>query len=307
VQPAGCGLALATGLTLLAAVLPGAAGAAFPGRNGRIAFDNIAMLWLSPAPSGDLGILGRQGYRPKYSRSGRMVAYGCGTPEGDSCRRGVGIRIRRADGHGRPRRITRNRWDDSPDWSPRGHSIVFTRYPRGELTAPELWIYHRGHSTRLTPGEEPAWSIKGEIVFQRPDGTVPNEPWDIYVIRPNGSQLRRITAGFQAEWSPSGRKLIYASNGCGYACLYTIGRGGGGEHRLGRGISGVEPDFSPDGRQVVFSGGEDDQIVVMRSNGHRRRVIFQAAEPFVATDPDWQSLHGSRRFLPCGASASAAC
>ena len=50
------------------------------------------------------------------------------------------------------------------------------------------------------------------------------------------------------------------------------------------------PDFSPDGKQVVFSGGLTDEIVVMRSDGSRRRVIFQAAGDFVADNPDWQSL-----------------
>jgi Tol biopolymer transport system component len=285
----------AVGTIALAA--PPVANATFPGRNGRIAFDNVAMLSVRPDGSG-LDFLGR-GYNPRYSRSGRLVAYGCGTDVSDSCRRGVGIRIRRADGRGRPRRITHNRWDDHPDWSPGGHRIVFTRYPGGELVAPELWIYHRGRTTRLTQGEEPAWSVNGEIAFMR-EGSVRGEPSDIYVIRPDGSHLRRIGVGFDPEWSPSGRKLIYASNGCGYSCLYTIRRDGRGKRRLGRGISGSEPDFSPDGKQVVFSPGLLDQIIVMRSGGRGRRVLFQAAGDFVATDPDWQSLRGrpDRRRTP---------
>jgi dipeptidyl aminopeptidase/acylaminoacyl peptidase len=214
--------AVATGA--IACSAPSGAGAAFPGRNGRIAFDNVAM--LSVRPSGGLRVLGR-GYHPKYSWSGRMVAYGCGSDEVDQCRRGVGIRIRRADGRGRPRALTRDNWDNYPDWSPGGHRVVFSRYRSRSLLEPELWIYHRGHSRRLTQGEEPAWSIKGEIAFVRPR-TTGGEPSDLYVIRPDGSHLRHLGGGFDPEWSPDGRELVYASNGCGYSCLYTIRRDGRG-------------------------------------------------------------------------------
>jgi Tol biopolymer transport system component len=218
-----------------------------------------------------------------------MVAYGCGSDEDASCRRRVGIRIRRADGRGRPRALTRDNWDNYPDWSPGGHRIVFSRYRSRSLLEPELWIYHRGHSRRLTQGEQPAWSIKGEIAFTRPR-TTGGEPSDLYVIRPDGSHLRRLGGGFDPEWSPDGRELVYASNGCGYSCLYTIRPDGRGKHRVGKGIPGEQPDFSPDGRRLVFSGGQSDQIVVMRRSGRRRRVVFQAAGDFVADNPDWQSL-----------------
>jgi Tol biopolymer transport system component len=284
---------------LLFSVAP--AEAAFPGRNGRIAFSNIIALWSVFPDGSGLEFLGG-GFNPRYSPSGRMVAYGCGTEYQASCRRGVGIRIRRADGAGRPRAITRNKWDDHPDWSPGGKRIVFTRYPGGRLTAPQLRIYQRGHSRPLTRGSKPAWSVKGEIAFEQSFGR-------IYVIRPDGTGLRRITAGFDPEWSPDGRKLIYGTNRCGFECLYTIGRDRRGMRRLGggSGISGGEPAFSPDGSQVAFTAGIPDRIVVMRSNGRTRQTVFQAADDYAAGEPDWQPLHGTETFAPCGASASAAC
>ncbi len=216
-----------------------------------------------------------------------------------------------------------NRWDDYPDWSPSGKSIVFTRYPRGELTAPELWIYRRGRSRYLTQGEEPAWSVRGEIVFERstvfqPDGSPVEgprdengDPEDIYVIRPDGSGLRRITSGYEPEWSPHGSTIIFSTNACGYGCLHTVRRDGRERRRIGRGIAGFEPDYSPDGRRVVYAGGAHSQIVVMRRNGTRRRVVFEAEGDFIASTPDWQSVlrrrSKSRRPTSCGAGARIAC
>ncbi len=288
---------------LLATTAAGPADAAFPGRNGWIAFDSVTMLAVDPDGSG-LDILG-SGYHPTYSRYGGMVAYGCGTDVQDSCRPGAGVRIKRADGRGRSRRLTTDRFDNWPDWSPSSKSIVFTRYPGGALTAAELWIYRGGRSRRLTPGEDAAWSVRGEIVFEYTDfGS--DGPTGIYVIRPDGSGLRRVADGFQPEWSPRGHKIIYSTNACGYSCLYAVGRDGRGRRRLSR-VNGFHPDYSPDGKRVVFS--THDEIVVMQANGRRRRVLFQGAQDTVVDSPDWQSLARRRRVRPdpCGASARLAC
>jgi Tol biopolymer transport system component len=216
-----------------------------------------------------------------------MLAFGCGFDESVTCPGHVGIRIKRADGRGDSRPLTRNNEDDLPDWSPGGRSIVFTRYPRGILPGnppqarpPELWIYHRHDSRRLTAGETPAWSVRGEIAFER--------DYSIYVIRPDGSRLRRVAHGLDPQWSPSGRRLIYDAN----PGLYTVGRDGHGRRRLAG--FGEQPDFSPDGSWVTFTTGLSNRIVVMRRNGTGRRTIFTTNGSVEADNPDWQSL-GTRR------------
>ena len=241
------------------------------------------------------------------------MAYGCGANVGVGGRRGVGIRIGRSNGKGRARAITHSRFDSFPDWSPSGKSIVFTRYPGESLDPPEIWIYRRGRSSRLTQGEQPAWSVKGEIVFMRDIGPKGEEGAsgdfaDIYAIRPNGKGLRRLTQGFEPEWSPHGSKIIFSTNACGYHCLYTIQRDGRRKRRMGGGIGGEQPDFSPGGGQVVFAGL--NQILVMRSNGTRERVLFETATDFWVSDPDWQSLPPRptrRRSAPCAAGVRGAC
>jgi TolB protein len=266
---------------LFASALVSSARGSFPGHNGRIAFNYGPYGILSMSAFGKgLRQLSRSGASPAYSPDGRLLAYGCGPNIGPSygCPPGVGIRVRRADGHGAPRPLTRNREDSFPDWSPNGRRVVFTRYPaEGEG---QLWIYHRGRSRRLTPGEQPAWSVRGEIAFER--------DFSLYVIRPDRSRLRMLARGLEPQWSPDGRWLIYNGN----PGLYTIRRDGSGRRRLAR--YGMQPNFSPDGKWVVFTAGQHDRIAVIRRDGSDRRVIFRAEGNFVSDEPDWQSLPPSR-------------
>jgi Tol biopolymer transport system component len=115
---------VATSILLLcgAALLPSQSQAAFPGRNGRIAFVNTGfprqLLSVRSNGSGKR-ILGRRLYAPTWSRSGRHIAF---EVPGDA---GSAIGIARADGRGR-RRVT-NVADAEPSWSPDGHHIAFFR------------------------------------------------------------------------------------------------------------------------------------------------------------------------------------
>lgn len=265
-------------VALLLALWPAApAQGAFPGENGRIAMDYLGGVFSLRPDGRDLRRHSPRGFDPAYSPNGRMLAYGCGTEYSTSCRPRVGIRIRRVDGRGRWRSLTHNRTDDQPAWSPDGRSVVFTRYPGGDLLRPELWIYHGGGSRRLTEGSSPAWSVRGEIAFVRGG-------FEIYVIRPDGTDLRHLADGLDPEWSPDGRRVVYDAN----PGLYTIGREGRRRRRLAP--HGLLPDFSPDGRWVVFTAGAHDRIVTMRRNGRDRRVIFQSEGDLIAASPDWQPL-----------------
>ena len=53
---------------------------------------------------------------------------------------------------------------------------------------------------------------------------------------------------------------------------------------------GMSPDFSPDGRWVVFTGGAHNRIVRMRRNGTGRQLVFLAEGQLIASTPDWQPV-----------------
>jgi TolB protein len=266
----GCSAAALAALLALAAASVSAM-AAYPGRNGQIAFtttigDDLTESYVHAIGPGGGGLrrITGNGVTAAFSPDGRRIAYA--TPYG------FGLRLKRADGRGRERVLTRGE-DLEPDWSPRGGRVVFTRvYEAAERS--ELRIYRRGASRRLTAGSNPTWSVRGRIAFVRDGG--------IWVIRPDGSGLRRIVeSGDQPDWSPNGRRLAFSSNGF----VMTVRADGRRPRRLRR---GSEPAFSPDGHQLAFIGPRG--LTVMGVGGRHPRPVPNSHKPdFTGEQVDAQS------------------
>ena len=161
------GNACVVSLLGLAAALP--AQAAFPGRNGRIAWavDNYPVLsdaagyyWLAsvlPDGSKPVRVGGAASGPVAFSPDGRRVLYVDGY-DGD-------LRIAPVRGRGREQRLKDFSKEavyssyGSPDWSPSGRRIVFERSPVDGPNA--LWIYHFKGERRLTEGARPGMVRKG--------------------------------------------------------------------------------------------------------------------------------------------------
>ena len=111
-----------------------------------------------------------------------------------------------------------------PGWSPDGSHIVFSRFgskddngPLDPILDAVFVVDADGQNLRqitptTLPGLNASWSPDGErIAFQAPSGGGPLGPGDIYTIRPDGSDLRRLTTGDKASWpswTPDGRLLF---------------------------------------------------------------------------------------------------
>ena len=91
------------------------------------------------------------------------------------------------------------------------------------------------------------------------------EPEDVYIVRNDGSELRRLTEGHSTNtwprWSPDGKRVAFASNRKGVTSrpgtpfqIWAINADGGGVEQLtDLNGAGGPPLWSPDARRLVIS------------------------------------------------------
>ena len=133
----------------------------------------------------------------------------------------------RADGSSLERLTTNPAYDDQASWSPDGRSVVFVSTRSSGTT--DIWTLDlatkAARNVTATAGGDfrPSWSPDGEwIAFSSDRGTriERNSPeWEhlhrtsIYLIHPDGRELRRITDGDRfagsPRWSADGREIVY--------------------------------------------------------------------------------------------------
>jgi len=180
------------------------------------------------------------------------------------------------------------------DWAPRAKRIVFVRgdYPTTLL----VHSLRTGRSRRLTGDfalpRHPRWSVNGKRILFEASSSLANETRDLYTIRPNGTGLRNLTSTprveeFSADWSPGGKRIVYARQ-AGRACqaLHVMRAGGTGDRRIPRTCNGDSPAWSPDGRRIVYSPLDNrfgvSHLVVISLTGTGKRVVGDG------WGPDWR-------------------
>jgi Tol biopolymer transport system component len=148
--------------------------------------------------------------------------------------------------------------DNDPAWSTDGKTIAFARDYGGSL-----WLMDADGSSKrrldtasppCSGAKEPDWSPDGKwIAFVeacKPPAGGGKESWsDIWLIRPDGSDLRRLT------------------------------------HADRQARANLSPAWSPDGKRIVFErlrGADSSDIYVMNADGKGQKLLAGSA-----TDPDW--------------------
>jgi len=155
----------------------------------------------------------------------------------------------------------------------------------------------------LAPAAQAAFPGRdGLIAFTRAAGS---EHGQLYLVRPDGSGLRRIThrrhgAG-GASWSPDGRRILFSSTPRHGGVQVFVKRLGGGVRQITRGRDTYAyPAWSPSGKRIVAVRGHEardglqyEYLVTMRADGSRKRVIYSGGRlstSYPAWSPDGKSI-----------------
>jgi len=111
-----------------------------------------------------------------------------------------------------------------------------------------------------------AWSPRGDLIAF---SSARSGEYQIYTMRPDGSDQRRITFSNLQEacgvsWSPDGSRLVF---GRGDA-LFVINVDGTGEQKLADNVAG-SPSWSPDGSRIAFNSARSgtNQLWLIQSDG----------------------------------------
>jgi Tol biopolymer transport system component len=290
-------LAAAAGVLVIALASP--AHAAFPGKNGRIAFtvgprdrgEQLSSTIETVLPNGEgrrrvLGTCPAGGCFetfPDWSPSGRRLAFGLrgGLSEG--------LAIVRANGTGLRELPQLTGPYGAPAWAPSGRRLVFPG--EGGLFTARTDGTRVRRVTSKPPIFQPAWSQTGIIAFGHADG--------IYTVRPDGSRLRLLvldrydaSSPESPDWSPHGSKIAFSFADSVDPDIHVADSVTGAHRRLTT-RGGVEPAWSPDGRFIAFIRFGD--LYVMRSNGRGERRILDGGQTESGQDiylgsPSWRPL-----------------
>jgi Tol biopolymer transport system component len=278
---------------LIFAAATAGARAAFPGRNGPIAYavadpDCLEGECASPVVIREVRSDTRArrdlfaGSSPSFSPEGTRLAFFDGA--------GFAARLYVRALAGGPRRELLA--DDglttraNTAWSPDGRRIALTAST--DATGGQVWVVPLlgGIAERLTGagGQEPAWSVDGTLAFVR-DARI----W----VLPRGARRAHRLLDVRAsapDWSPDGRRLAFQH--CVRACdLWTVDADGGRLRRLTRRAGALHAAWSPDGRFVAFLavGRRRTGLAVVSIRTHRRRwLVRRGLDAHV--DPSWQPL-----------------
>jgi TolB protein len=300
---------LAAFLVVVLATPTKRAEAAFPGRNGKIAFVNTCpdlgypkIYTMKPNGDNKTRLTNSRNFdgSPAFSPNGKKIAF-----ESDQ-----DIYTMSATGTDKKNVTRSNNVEESdPAWSPDGTKIAFS----GQ-SGSDIYVINKDGSglTRLTTHAgadiSPAWSPDGtRIAFVK---IRQGSNLKIYVMKAaresETNRAQRLTTAslstleeLDPAWSPDGTRIAFARNPDASSPtndfeLYSIKANGSDQIRLTTTSIGQEPAWSPDGTKIAFRGCRENDcgIFVMKAAPESETNVPKqlAGKRSPSFEPDWQPL-----------------
>jgi Tol biopolymer transport system component len=141
----------------------------------------------------------------------------------------------------------------------------------------------------ITGDDSPSWSPTGNAIaytsFQHSTG-------DIYVMRPDGSDKRRLTKDPAYDdipmFSPDGKRIAFVSNRSGSLQIWVMNADGSDQHQVTSSAgTNYFPTWSPDGSRIAFRSDRDGnpEIYSMRADGSDVKRLTN--DPSIDFSPNW--------------------
>jgi Tol biopolymer transport system component len=201
-------------------------------------------IWIMNADGSGQRRLAR-GLSPAWSPDGSKIAYAspgevlCPPGRGPRC---SGLSIMNADGSGQ-HRVPHTAGGEYPSWSPDGKRVAFNSNLSGDhvMYIVDVDGSHLMDLSGAGEGWQVDWSPDGRSILFTSHRDHPDNYTDIYVMRPDGSCVERLTydRGYTPAWSPDGRHIVFSAPG-----LFVMGADGSGVTSLG--ADGVGETALPD-------------------------------------------------------------
>jgi TolB protein len=180
-----------------------------------------------------------------------------------------------------------------PSWSPDGASLAFSRGP--SYSEHDIWRMDAdgGNAVQLTtdsaPEIRPSWSPDGSTIVFEAGAKI------VTISATDGSGRTVIGSGDAPSYSPNGNKIVYARYRSGYSDIFAMNADGTGVTNLTKTdtVSEFLPDWSPDGRSIVFQRSKGDHdLWTMRPDGSKQYLITRnsAFDGYPSFSPDGTSL-----------------